>query len=100
LQGRRRVAILDAQGGERIGRDLESDSVPTLRSVDLDGDGRDELRFHEGGSLRACRGDFKEQWSSPTCETIREIMPASPGRPATVVLNPSVGLDGATGRPI
>ena len=27
-------------------------------------------------------------------------LPASPGRPATVVLSPSLGLDGATGRPI
>jgi hypothetical protein len=31
---------------------------------------------------------------------IREVHPASPGLPATVVLNPSLGLDGATGRPI
>ena len=98
-QGRRRVVILDARGRERIGRDLEPVSVPTLRCADLDGDGRDELLFHEGGRLRACRGDLKEQWSWPTRETIREVMPASAGRPATVVLNPSLGLDGATGRP-
>ena len=74
--------------------------MPTLLNVDLDGDGRDELLFHDGGRLRACRGDLKEQWSRPTRETIREVIPASTGRPATVVLNPSLGLDGATGRPI
>ncbi len=51
-------------------------------------------------SLHACRGDLEEQWSRPTRETIREIIPASTGRPATVVLNPSLGLDGATGRPL
>ena len=99
-QGRRHIAILDSQGHERIGRDLESGSVPTLLNVDLDGDGREELMFHDGGLLRACRGDLKEQWSWPTHETIREVVPASAGRPATLVLNPSLGLDGATGRPI
>ena len=99
-QGRRRVAILDAKGRERAGRELKPGSLPLLMNVDLDGDGRDELLFHDGDSLRACHGDFKEQWSRPTRETIREIIPASTGRPATVVLNPSLGLDGATGRPL
>ena len=98
--GRRRVVILDAKGHERIGRDLEPGSLPRLWVADLDGDGRDELLFHDGGSLRACRRDFKELWSWPTRETIREVLPGAPGRPATVVLNPSLGLDGATGRPI
>ena len=74
--------------------------MPTLLNVDLDGDGRDELLFHDGGRLRACRGDLNEQWSWPTRETIREVIPASAGRPATVVLNPSLGLNGAIGRPI
>jgi outer membrane protein assembly factor BamB/predicted Ser/Thr protein kinase len=99
-QGRRRVVILDAEGRERIGRDLEPVSMPTLRSVDLDGDGRDELLVHANGRLLACRGDLEEQWSWPTRAPIREMIPASPGRPATVVLSPSLGLDGATGRPI
>ena len=49
---RRRVAILDAQGHERSGRDLEKGSLPGLWVADLDGDGRDELLFHDGGSLR------------------------------------------------
>ena len=91
--------ILDAEGHERNGRDLESGSVHTLLNVDLDGDGRDELLFHDGGRLRACSGDLKERWSWPTRESIRDVVPASTRRPATVVLNPSLGL-GATGRPI
>ena len=99
-QGLRHLAILDAQGYERVGRDLQSGSVPTLLNVDLDGDGRDELLFHDGGHLRACRADLKEQWSWPTRDTIREVIPPASGRPATVVLSPSLGLDGATGRPI
>ena len=35
-----------------------------------------------------------------TDDPIREVIPARPGRAATVVLSPSLGLDGATGRPI
>ncbi len=97
---RRRVAILDAQGHERSGRDVEKGSRPGLWVADLDGDGRDELLFHDGGSLRACRRDLSELWSLPTRETIRELAPAAQGRPATVVMNPSLGIDGATGRPI
>ena len=97
---RRRVAILDAQGHERSGRDLEAGSLPGLWVADLDGDGRDELLFHDGGSLRACRRDLSELWSLPTREAVRELLPGAQGRPATVVINPSLGIDGATGRPI
>ena len=75
--GRRRVAILDAQGHERTGRDLEKGSLPGLWVADLDGDGRDELLFHDGGSLRACRRDLSELWSLPTRETVRELLPGA-----------------------
>ena len=81
--GRRRVAILDAQGHERSGRDLEKGSLPGLWVADFDGDGRDELLFHDGGSLRACRRDLSELWSLPTRETVRELLPGAQGRPAT-----------------
>ncbi len=97
---RRRVAILDAKGHERTGRDLEKGSLPGLWVADLDGDGRDELLFHDGGFLRACRRDLRELWSLPTRETVRELLPGALGRPASVVINPSLGIDGATGRPI
>jgi hypothetical protein len=98
--GRRRVVILDARGQERVRRDLTSVSLPTFISADVDGNGRDELLFHDAGRLRACRGDLSELWSRPTRETIREVLPAVSGRAATVVLNPSLGLYGATGRPM
>jgi len=99
-EGRRRVVILDAQGQTRGSRELAPASLPMLVSADLDGDGRDELLFHDGDRLRAAEGDLVERWSWPTRELIREVVSGSSGRPATVVLNPSLGLDGATGRPI
>ncbi len=98
--GRRRVAILDVHGHERSGRDLEASSQPGLWVADLDGDGRDELLFHDGGLLRACRRDLSELWSLPTREAVRELLPGAEGRAATVVINPSLGVDGATGRPM
>ena len=94
------VAILDVQGHERRRRELEAGSLPGLWVADLDGDGRDELLFHDGGSLRACRRDLSELWSLPTRETVRELLPGAQGRPASVVINPSLGIDGATGRPM
>jgi hypothetical protein len=95
----RRVEILDSKGRSRGGRDTESVKLPELVHVDLDGDGRDELLFRNAGRLCAVRGDLKEIWSWPTREPIREVLSASPGRAATVILSPSLGLDGATGRP-
>ncbi len=98
--GPRRVVILDARGQKRASRDLTADSLPALKSADIDGNGRDELLFHDGDRLCACRGDLTELWSLPTRDPIREVLPSPPGRAATVVLSPSLGLDGATGRPI
>ena len=46
------------QGHERSGRDLEASSLPGLWVADLDGDGRDELLFHDGG-VCACRSDLE-----------------------------------------
>ena len=50
--------------------------------------------------MRACRRDLSELWSLPTREAVRELLPGAQGRAATVVINPSLGIDGATGRPI
>jgi outer membrane protein assembly factor BamB len=97
---RRRVEIIDAKGRSRVGRDVESIGPPALTAADLDGDGRDELLFHDGGRLCACRGDLSELWSLSTREATREVFPAAPGQPATVVISSSLGVDGATGRPL
>ena len=98
-RNRRRVEILDSQGRSRASRDTESVNLPELIHADLDGDSRDELLFRNAGRLCAVRGDLTDIWSWPTREPIREVLPASPRRAATVILNPSLGLDGATGRP-
>ena len=95
----RRVEILDSQGRSRGARDTESVNLPELINVDLDGDGRDELLFRNAGRLCSVRGDLTEIWSWPTREPIREVLPASPRHAATVILGPSLGLDGVTGRP-
>jgi hypothetical protein len=99
-EGPRRVVILDSQGHKRASRDLKAGSLPVLKTADLDGKGRDEVLFQDGDQLWACRGDLTEVWSIPTHDSVREILPAAPGKTATVVLNPSLGLDAATGRPV
>ncbi len=99
--GRYQALILDANGRERCRRDLPMGSS-TLKTADLDGNGRDELLFAEGNRIFATRGDLGELWSRPSPasgrETIRRIIPAPSGRSATVVLDSMIGLDGATGR--
>ncbi len=96
--GLRRVVVLDAQGRERGRRELGPTGSITLESADLDGDGREELLLQYDGKLRACRGDLKEVWSWPVRESIREVLPARGGQPATVVMHPMAGADSATGR--
>jgi hypothetical protein len=96
-QDRRRVVILDAKGRERAGRELKPGSPPLLMNVDLYGDGRGELLFHDGASLRACRGDFSELWSRPSRERVEQVLPSHSGQPAMVILESMLALDGANG---
>ena len=58
--------------------------MPTLSSADLDGDGRDELLFHERGRLRLSGATSRNSGRGRLTETIREVMPASAGHSATV----------------
>jgi tRNA A-37 threonylcarbamoyl transferase component Bud32 len=95
-----RVTNLDAQGKEHAHRDLATARLPLLRSADLEGRDCELLLLQDDQQLRAVRADLKDFWSRSKCEPIRQILPASTGRAATVVLNPALGLDGATGRPI
>jgi len=100
LSGMRRIVVLDAQGRESARRDVSRDYNSTLGAADLDGDGRDELLVWYGDRLRAWERDLKERWSWPDKSArIEQIIPASSRQPATLVLNPAVGLDGVTGHP-
>ncbi len=96
---RQRVIILDATGKERAVRELKAESSSTLTCADVDGDGHDELIFLDDDRLRAVRRNLEELWSWPTREPVREVVPGGVGRPAVVVLDSMVGLDGATGQP-
>jgi len=100
LSGMRRIVVLDAHGRESARRDVSRDYNSTLRAADLDGDGRDELLLWYGDRLRAWGRDLKDVWSWPDKSArIEQIVPASSGQPAAVVVNPAVGLDGVTGHP-
>jgi outer membrane protein assembly factor BamB len=95
-----RIVVLDCTGKPRVSHDLKATAQPLLKCTDLDGDGRDDLLLQDADWLRAWRGDLNEIWSARNHKPLRELLPASKGRAATVVLDPSLGLDGATGRPI
>ncbi len=116
----RRLVILDGQGQERIRDDRAVLAAGTLAgppvgpdadgrdeyllcagpSVDLDGDGRDELLLRDDKRLSASRSDLTGLWAWRDPPLVREILPAEHGRPATVLLESGLGLDGVTGRAI
>ncbi len=100
LSGRRRVVILDGAGHERAYREVASDGTNELAAVDLDGDKHDELLLRSNDRLEVWNGDLKSLWSSTANSSqIDQILPASPGRPAEILLRSAVGLDGHSGRP-
>ncbi len=98
--GNTRMEVIDAAGKSRSSCELSAEGPIELTPVDLDGDGRDELLVRGSGRLRALRADLTELWSTQDGEPVREILPASTGRPATVILNTGLGLDGKAGTPI
>ncbi len=71
-----------------------------IASARVDDDGREVLLTREEGHLCACRGDLEELWSWPCLGSNSEVRPSRSGRTEIVVLNPIVGLDGATGHPL
>ncbi len=95
-----RIEVIDAAGKSRSSCEMSAEGRIDLAAADLDGDGRDELLVRGSGRLRALRADLTELWSMVDDEPTREILPASSGGPATVVLNRGLGLDGKTGTPI
>jgi hypothetical protein len=92
-----RLVLLDAEGQEQGQTDLGR-TPPNLDAGDIDGDGRDEILIHKGGQLTCFDGDLNVRWSRPDAN-VRRILPGRHGKPGTVVVDPTLGLDGATGRP-
>jgi outer membrane protein assembly factor BamB len=94
------VVVLDAAGQVRA----RAPGGPHLVAGDLDGDGRDELVFARSGKVVAVNQDLSRelwQWVLPGGSGVfpREVLPATDGRTATVVVADSwdalYGLDGA-----
>jgi outer membrane protein assembly factor BamB len=88
--------FLNGNGLQARPRDWPDEESP--RVADLDGDGRDELILRHDGPLRAWDTDLRETWSHEYWP-IEEIVPASRDRPAWLLLDSGVFLDGKTGRP-
>jgi predicted Ser/Thr protein kinase len=99
-EGKWRVVVLDANGREAIRRDFGDENGRSLYAGDLDGDGRDELLLGSVNRLTALDRDLKERWSwAGEGSAGIKVMPRKSGQPATVLVEPATGLDGATGRP-
>jgi hypothetical protein len=101
--GDRRILVLGADGRETLRRELPRDQkesfIPTV--IDLDGDGRDEWLFRHDGKNLALGPGFEDLWSWPDAlHGIAWCIPASGGRPAVLVLQNGVALDGKSGRPV
>ena len=100
------VLILDSQGRERARRVIPPEPVPTPYwpplaefPVDLDGDGRDELVVWDDNRLSAWGRDMKTWWSVPSKNWPSGwFLPASPGRPCTLFIDPMTAVDGSTGQ--
>jgi hypothetical protein len=98
--GMRRILVLDRAGNERSHRDVIGDDNSSFNSLDINGDGRDELLVWHGDRFHALGHDLKDLWSWPTkSATVEQILPASPGGPGAVIIHPALALDGATGQP-
>jgi hypothetical protein len=76
------------------------------RAADLNGDGKEQLLFYDGGKLQALGGDRLESlWKWPVPEgpaTLLDVLPAGKTFPATIAVwagKSIVGLSGTSGRP-
>jgi hypothetical protein len=104
------LVLLDAARGQVLQRrdlKLASDRIP-FWSLDLDGDGKDEVVFIDDRKVHATHGGIeRELWSWPLPSgvgSILEVRPAGGGRPGTVVVTAGdghavYGLNGSTGVP-
>jgi outer membrane protein assembly factor BamB/tRNA A-37 threonylcarbamoyl transferase component Bud32 len=108
MDGVRQIAVLSPQGNRRQTLDFEPSPRGKeefhLWSLDLKGDGKDELVFVVGGKVQAVGGDLKRpRWEWPLPDGVGDIfavVPAAGKRPAFVVArsgNAAYGLDGPSG---
>ncbi len=99
-----RVVVLDERGREVARREFSQVHNWTwfLEAADLDGDGRDELMVMSLEGLHVLGRDLKEMWSRPSPNDPWRLrpLPATSGRPGTVILPPALGLDGSNGCPL
>ena len=96
---RHEMVFLDGDGREARRCDWPDENPPGI--ADLDGDGRDELILRHDGRLRAWDADLRELWSRPTGDLgfVESIIRPAKDRPAGLLLDSGVFLDGKTGRP-
>ena len=101
-KGRHRILVFDEKGRECAHHEFSQGVQVRLNVADVDGDGRDELLVRTGEDLRVWTPNLEDRWSyaSPGRNNILEqVLPAPPGRPATVIVPNSMGLDGSNGHP-
>jgi outer membrane protein assembly factor BamB len=99
------LVLLDAAGGQVLQRrDFgnaanAADRFPCW-SLDLDGNGRDEVVFIDGGKVHATHGGIeRELWSWPLPGDLGSILEVRPGTVVVAAGSSVYGLDGATGVP-
>ena len=88
------------RAGVESGATWNRSICPALTTADLDGDGRDELLFHDARPAVCAPGRPERTLVAADPRSRFARFSRRAGRPATVVLSPSLGIDGATGRPL
>jgi hypothetical protein len=98
---RARLVSLDRRGRETAQKEWPRTNPGAwdLKPADMDGDGRDELLIPSVDGLHVLGADLKERWSRPQPNLLQEFafVPASGGRPGSVILSSALGLDGKDG---
>ena len=98
--GKRRIVVLDASGRERVRRDIPANTPACCRPPTSTAMAVTSCSSGTPAGSEAWGRELKELWSWPDqSSSVESILPASAGRPATVLLPSGVGLDGKTGLP-
>ncbi len=97
--GWRRLVILDEGGRELARKDLQAAGGYPLVAADLNGDGRDELVLNDDKKLQVLRSDLSGFWLWPDQQARgRLVVPGSAGTAGAVIVDRTLGLDGADGQ--